>query len=79
MPDPNGGAVQFFARRATAAEEKILDSVASKDGINGGRRWRSPQRPDAAVVRHTKSEAIAWFKELLDVKRLPEGFEIEAF
>lgn len=43
------------------------------------KRWRSPQRQDAACSRHTKSDAIAFFKELLGVKKLPDGFEIEAF
>ena len=43
------------------------------------KRWRSPQRSDAAVVKPTKSEAIAWFKKLLGVGKLPDGFEIESF
>jgi len=73
--DPNGGAIQFF-RRASAEEEKRLNALSAAPT---GRRWRSPQRPDAAVVKCTKSEAIAWFKDLLGVKKLPEGFEIEAF
>ena len=72
------GAVQFF-RRATVEEEKKLNALHSHHGLHGGKRWTSPQRPDAACCCHTKSEAIAWFKRLLGVKKLPQGFEIRAF
>lgn len=76
--DPNGRSVQFF-QMATPEQEKKLNRLQSQCGSIGGRRWRSLQRPDAACQRRTKSEAIAWFKKLLGVKKLPEGFEIEAF
>jgi len=42
-------------------------------------RWRCNLRPDAAVLRHTKSEAIAWYKELLGVTKLPTEAIVEAF
>lgn len=43
------------------------------------KRWRSPQVENVGVARHTKSEAIAWFKDYLGVKKLPDGFVIEAY
>lgn len=43
------------------------------------KRWRCSLRPDAAVLRNTKSEAIGWFKKLLGVKRLPQGAIVESF
>lgn len=42
-------------------------------------RWRSPQRPDAATLAPTKSEAIAFFKRLIGVEKLPDGFVVERF
>ncbi len=41
-------------------------------------RWRCTLRPDAAKMANIKSEAIAWFKKLLGVKRLPPD-SVEAF
>ena len=43
------------------------------------KRWRSPNRPDAAVMCPTKGEAIAFFKRLLGVPKLPSDFVIETF
>lgn len=36
--------------------------------------WVCDQVPDTGVLKNTRSEAIAWYKQLLGVKRLPEGF-----
>ncbi len=77
-PAPDGGAVQFFDKRHRLVEKKLCRDHSVPALING-KRWRSPQRPDAAVIKPTKSEAIAWFKALLGVKKLPDGFTIEAF
>lgn len=41
------------------------------------KRYGSPQRPDAAVLTNTKSEARAWFKRLLGVSSLPVGFVVQ--
>lgn len=34
------------------------------------RRWLYAARPDMAVLAHTRSEAIAWFKQQLGVERI---------
>lgn len=67
--DLNGGAVQFFN------SERIMEKVTSTPST----RWRSPSRPDAGCVARTKSEARIFFQELLGVKKLPSGFEIERY
>lgn len=77
---PDGGAVQFFDKRHRLVEKKLRRDQSRRGlEMSVGKRWRSPQRPDAAVIKPTKSEAIAWFKALLGVKKLPDGFVIEVF
>lgn len=46
---------------------------------NKAKRWRCNLRPDMAVMRNTKSEAIAWFKQQLGLKRLPPEAIVEQF
>jgi hypothetical protein len=43
------------------------------------KRWRCNLTPDAAVMRNTKGEAIAWFKRLLNVKKMPPEAIVESF
>lgn len=38
--------------------------------------WVCDQVPGAGVLKNTRSEAIGWFKKLLGVKRLPEGYNV---
>lgn len=42
-------------------------------------RWRCSLRPDAATLANTKGEAIAFFKKLLSVDKLPHGSVVEKF
>jgi hypothetical protein len=42
-------------------------------------RWRSPACPGAGCLKATKSEARAYFKQLLGVDKLPVGFIIESY
>lgn len=42
-------------------------------------RWRCDLRPDAATVANTKGEAIAFFKKLLGVDKLPKNAKVEKF
>lgn len=58
---------------------KRPNTKTPKEYCSKAKRWTSPQRPDAAVLRNTKSEAIVWFQQLLGVETLPDGFEIEVF
>lgn len=43
------------------------------------KRWRCSLWPDMAVLRNTKGEAIAWFKEQHKLKRLPPEAVVESF
>lgn len=43
---------------------------------NKAKRYGSPQRPDAAVMRNTKSEARVWFRDELFGGVLPDGFQV---
>lgn len=46
---------------------------------NRSKRWRCSLRPDMAVLRNTRSEAIAWFKRELRWDKVPDGVVIESF
>lgn len=43
------------------------------------KRWRCNIWPDMAVIRNTKSEAIAWFKKQRRLKRIPRDAVVESF
>jgi hypothetical protein len=43
------------------------------------KRWRCDLRPDAATLANTKGEAIAFFKKLMGVKKLPVEAKVERF
>jgi hypothetical protein len=43
------------------------------------KRWRCNLRPDAAILRNTRGEAIAWFKQLLGLKKMPPEAVVESF
>lgn len=77
---PNGGAGQFFDKRLRLRAKKLCRDQ-SRGGLDAavGRRWRSPQVSGVAVMKPTKSEAIAWFKVFLGIAKLPAGFVVEAF
>jgi hypothetical protein len=43
------------------------------------KRWRCSLCPDMAVLKVTKSEAIAWFKKQMGVNKLPPEAKIESY
>lgn len=60
-----------------AARVALNNSVGYS--LSKAKRWRCADFPDKAVLKNTKSEAIAWFKQVLGLERLPQGTKVEAF
>jgi hypothetical protein len=60
---------------AYPSHEKTGERLIHRQAV----RWRCNLRPDAATMANTKSEAIAFFKTLLGVDKLPPEAIVEIF